>query len=100
MYTLNCIFHSDISIPIIGPVIDYLTGGLFGQECSHLSQYHFNVFLVLLILCIQVTRRLYECLYVSIFSTSRMHIVHYVLGIYFYTAVGLTALLHQQAGIL
>ena len=99
VYTINCIFHSGISIPIIGPVIDSITGSLFQQHCSTLSQCHFNVLLVLMLLCVQVTRRLYECLYVTVFSKSRMHIVHYVLGFYFYTAVGLTALLHLRAGM-
>ena len=96
IFTLNCIIlHSDISIPIIGPIIDILTGE---REHTEVGQYHFNVFLVLLLLCVQVTRRLYECLFVTVFSSSRMHIVHYVLGLYFYTAVGLTALLHLQSG--
>ena len=29
-----------------------------------------------------------------------MHIVHYVLGLYFYTAVGPTALLHLNSGVI
>ena len=96
IFTLNCIIlHSDISIPIIGPIVDILTGE---REHTEVGQYHFNVFLVVLLLCVQVTRRLYECLFVTVFSSSRMHIVHYVLGLYFYTAVGLTALLHLQSG--
>ena len=92
-------FHSNISIPIIGTAVNTLTGGLLHRECTEVSQYHFNVFVVLLLLCVQVSRRLYECLYVSVFSTSRMHVVHYVLGLYFYTAVGLTALLHLNSGM-
>ena len=99
VFALRCIFHSNISIPIIDTTINTLTGGLPHQECAEISQYHFNVFLVLLLLCVQVSRRLYECLYVSVFSRSRMHIVHYVLGLYFYTAVGLTALLHLNSGM-
>ena len=97
-FTLRCIFHSDISIPIIGAFVDTITGGLLHRVCDGVSQYHFNVFLILLLLCVQVSRRLYECLYVSVFSSSRMHIVHYVLGLYFYTAIGLTALLHLNSG--
>ena len=97
VFTLKCIFHSNIPIPI---TIDTLTGGLLHRECTEVSQYHFNVFVVLLLLCVQVSRRLYECLYVSVFSTSRMHLVHYVLGLYFYTAVGPTALLHLNSGVI
>ena len=100
VFALKCIFHSNISIPIISPIINTLTGSLLHRECTEVSQYHFNVFLVLLLLCVQVSRRLYECLYVSVFSNSRMHVVHYVLGLYFYTAVGLTALLHLKSGIM
>ena len=96
VFTLRCIFHSDIPIPIINTT---LTGDLLHRECTEVSQYHFNVFVVLLLLCIQVSRRLYECLCVSVFSSSRMHIVHYVLGLYFYTTVGLTALLHLNSGM-
>ena len=99
VFTLKCVFHSNISIPIIGTAVNTLTGGLLHRECTEVSQYHFNVFVVLLLLCVQVSRRLYECLYVSVFSTSRMHVVHYVLGLYFYTAVGLTALLHLNSGM-
>lgn len=98
VYTLKCIFHSDTSIPIIGSMVSTLTGGLFQHQCTAAGQHHFNVFLVLLLLCVQVSRRLYECLYVSVFSTSRMHAVHYLLGLYFYTAVGPTALLHLKSG--
>ena len=100
VFTFKCVFHSNVSIPIIGPIINTLTGGLLHQECIEVSQYHFNVFFVLLLLCVQVSRRLYECLYVSVFSNSRMHIVHYVLGLYFYAAVGPTALLHLSAGMM
>ena len=100
VFTLKCIFHSDTPIPSIDSNINTLTGGLLHRECTEISQYHFNVFVVLLLLCIQVSRRLYECLYVSVFSISRMHIVHYVLGLYFYTAVGPTALLHLNSGVI
>ena len=98
VYTIWCIFHSDVSIPILSSTMDTLTGGLFQHQCTAVSQHHFNVFIVLLLLCVQVTRRLYECLCVSVFSSSRMHLVHYALGLYFYTAVGPTALLHLKSG--
>ena len=100
VFTLKCIFHSNSPISIIDSTINTLTGGLLHRECTEVSQHHFNVFIVLLLLCVQVSRRLYECLYVSVFSTSRMHIVHYLLGLYFYTAVGPTALLHLNSGVI
>lgn len=50
---------------------------------------------VLSMLSLQVTRRLYESLFVSVFSSSaRMHLLHYALGLFFYPAVALTALIH------
>ena len=54
----------------------------------------FEVLLALILICCQVVRRLYECLCVTVFSSSSMHFVHYVLGIYFYTALGPTTLTH------
>ena len=48
-----------------------------------------SVLLGLLLLLFQVSRRLYECLFVSIFS-GRIHIVHYFVGIGFYLLVGAT----------
>ena len=34
----------------------------------------------------------------SVFSDSKMAPVHYILGVYFYTALGPTALLHLNSG--
>ena len=44
--------------------------------------------IAMVMVCLQIGRRLYECLFVSVFSDSRMHWLHYILGLYFYTAVG------------
>ena len=41
---------------------------------------------------IQVMRRMYECLYVHVFSSSSMSIVHYVMGLLFYSLFGLCML--------
>ena len=99
IFPVLCLYFA-LHLPLryLRSIINTVAGGQL-QECSEVSQYHFNIFLVLLLLCIQVTRRLYECLYMTIFSNSWMHIIHYVLGLYFYSAVGPTALLHIQSGI-
>lgn len=59
----------------------------------------FEVSVSLALICLQVSRRLYECLFVSVFSpTASMHLLHYALGMYFYTAIGPTALLTIGTG--
>ena len=62
------------------------------QACYSLQC--FEVLLALILICCQVVRRLYECVWVNVFSDSNMHIAHYILGLYFYTALGPTALVH------
>lgn len=37
-------------------------------------------------------RRLFECLYVSVFSNAVIHIVQYCFGLVYYVLVGLTVL--------
>ena len=78
--------------------MEAVLGDYVSTRCSELSQCHFDVWLVLALVCMQVTRRLYECLFVSVFSDSKMSILHYILGVYFYSCVGLTALLHLGSG--
>lgn len=46
----------------------------------------------LTLLIIQVTRRLCECLMVSVYSNARMNIIHYMFGHLFYIGVGLSML--------
>ena len=79
---------------MIDLVITAISGVDLHRHNDGVSQREVDVAMVLLLVCVQVSRRLYECLCVSVFSESRMHILHYVLGMYFYTALGPTALLH------
>ena len=46
----------------------------------------------LLLLIIQVTRRLCECKMVSVYSNAQMNIIHYMFGHLFYIGVGLSML--------
>ncbi|XP_066287587.1 polyprenol reductase-like [Branchiostoma lanceolatum] len=48
---------------------------------------HVSVLLALILLEFQMIRRLWECLYVSIFSDVSVHLVHYLLGMIYYLAV-------------
>lgn len=76
--------------------LTFMSGLPIEEECRApgLTQQYFDTLVAMALLCLQVSRRLYECLFVSVFSKSKMHFLHYVLGIYFYTALGPTALLH------
>ena len=50
-----------------------------------------SIFLALSMLSIQTLRRLYECLFISKFSQiSKIHLGHYLLGIFFYMLVNIT----------
>ncbi|XP_054438250.1 polyprenol reductase [Pteronotus mesoamericanus] len=51
-----------------------------------------SAFLVLVFLWLHSLRRLYECLYVSVFSNTMIHVLHYCFGIVYYVFVGLTVL--------
>ena len=96
-FLLTCITGSRQFIPVVDKVFNATIGD---RECGRggeFTQHHFDTFVVLFLLCVQVTRRFYECLFVNVFSAAaRMHPVHYLLGMYFYSMVGPTALLHMQ----
>ncbi|XP_014441479.2 polyprenol reductase [Tupaia chinensis] len=49
-------------------------------------------FLVLVFLWLHSWRRLFECLYVSVFSNTVIHVVQYCFGLAYYVLVGLTVL--------
>ena len=46
----------------------------------------------LVLVCFQVVRRSYESLFVTVFSSSQMHLAHFLLGLFFYTSLGPMAL--------
>ncbi|EPY86473.1 steroid 5 alpha-reductase 3-like protein [Camelus ferus] len=51
-----------------------------------------SAFLVLAFLWLHSLRRLFECVYVSVFSNAVIHIVQYCFGLVYYILVGLTVL--------
>ncbi|KAM5340916.1 polyprenal reductase [Glossophaga mutica] len=51
-----------------------------------------SALLVLVLLWLHSWRRLFECLYVSVFSSSVIHVVQYCYGLAYYVLVGLTVL--------
>ena len=78
MLVLHC-FHGVTSVP---------------KAMSHILSLHFTphidcftVFVSLFLLLVQTCRRLYECCFISVFS-SRIHILHYFVGIAFYILDG------------
>ncbi|XP_065918810.1 polyprenol reductase-like [Dysidea avara] len=52
----------------------------------------FEVVLALAVQTLQVTRRFLECVCISVFSSSKMHILHHLVGVFFYTWNGPTIL--------
>ncbi|VDK77930.1 unnamed protein product [Litomosoides sigmodontis] len=70
-------------VAFIAILFAFIDIGLIGGEL----RYNGNLILISLglsLYLIHVLRRLYECLYVSIFSDSNMNILHFLLGITFY----------------
>lgn len=51
-----------------------------------------SVIIAMVLIIIQVTRRLGECIFLSVYSEAKMNIVHYVFGLLFYFGVGLSLL--------
>ena len=84
-------------ISVLDDVVHFATGGYL-DKCSVITRHHVDVAVLLSMLSVQVLRRLYECLCVSMFSSSaRIHLVHYILGMFFYPAVAFTSLLHLDS---
>ena len=78
----------------IGKVLSLLIGHdtevvIIGQH-QRFSTCQFEIILALTMQTFQVTRRFLECLYVSVFSNSEMHFLHYIVGHFFYTWTGPT----------
>ena len=100
VYFNSCVLKRSAPIPVLDDIITLITGGFPHHQCqlAPTQQQHVDTAVVLSMLSVQVVRRLYECLFVSVFSDSRIHLVHYMLGMFFYPAVALTALLHMDVG--
>ena len=95
VYFFHCVYLHCVRVPILDNIIHLVTGNFLHMKCLlTFSQRHMDVIVVLSMLIVQVIRRLYECLYVTVFSDARIHLVHYILGLCFYPAAALTALLH------
>lgn len=61
----------------------------FFHSTSELSLAHIPVTLSLLLVIIQTSRRLTECVFVTNFNpNSRMHLAHVIFGMFFYTVIG------------
>ncbi len=97
-YSSHCFLH--MRLPLLDPIVETVIGKFVILRCGHFSQAQFEVWLVLFLLCLQVSRRLYECVCESVFSDNKMGLVHYIIGFYFYSSVGLVALLHLDSGLL
>ena len=72
--------------------------GIANVRAGLCSVWQLEVVIAMAMVCLQIGRRLYECLFVSTFSDARIHWLHYVLGVYFYTAIGPVIFLHLDNG--
>lgn len=80
--------HTFVFTPLIIPmkkVFGYL------DSPNYYTIRNSSVFLALFMLSLQTLRRLYECIFISKFSqAAKMHLGHYLLGIFFYILVNIT----------
>ncbi|KAM8746333.1 polyprenal reductase [Acanthopagrus schlegelii] len=91
---LNFTFqHQSFSSWLTG-ILDFLTGvPTTKNQAPQLS-----TLLVQLLFCIHSLRRLMECLFVSVFSDGKIHLVQYVFGLGYYLILGLTVLCSDRLG--
>ncbi|XP_785169.3 polyprenol reductase isoform X2 [Strongylocentrotus purpuratus] len=61
------------SYPVSPPAVDLLT-----------------VLIAMAVIVIHAHRRIYECLAVSVYSNSSIHVTHYITGIFFYSFIGIS----------
>ena len=77
---------------ILNTVVGHDIEVVIREQHWRFSTCQFEIILALTMQTLQVIRRLSECLYVSVFSNSQMHLLHYLVGYYFYTLTGSTIL--------
>lgn len=98
-YALSFIWNSSL----LGLVVyAWFLGGTFPQKLIGLLMYltyypdepssHLSIILAMILIVVQATRRTYECFFVSSYSNSKIHLIHYVMGLYFYLSLGLSVL--------
>lgn len=92
----NTAFHRclEMSLGILYYPTDlsaFLSAGEYGGD-------YVSVVLSLVMVCVQVVRRTYESVFVTRFSSSQMHLGHFLLGLFFYTSLGPTALYQLRGG--
>ena len=77
---------------ILTIVIGHDTGAVINKQNWRFSTCQSEIILALVMQTFQVTRRFLECLYISVFTNSQMHLLHYIVGYFFYTWTGPTIL--------
>ena len=75
---------------LLGVIIGHDTEVVISEQQWRFSNCQFEIVLALMLQTFQVARRFFECLYVSVFSDSQMHFLHYLVGYFFYTWTGAT----------
>ena len=86
------------STPLLKPLIFSLYIAFYPYQPQETTccctQQHLEVLLALILVCFQIGRRLYESLFITEFGSSKMHLLHFVYGVFFYTALGPAVLSH------
>ncbi|XP_076872319.1 polyprenal reductase isoform X2 [Brachyhypopomus gauderio] len=81
---------------LLGEVFpEFLTGALeflSGRPTSYWNEIPLTILVLQTLLWVHCIRRLIECLTVSIFSASSIHVVQYAFGLSYYILLGLTVL--------
>ncbi|CAM6085754.1 unnamed protein product [Calypogeia fissa] len=92
---------SSLAAQLVNAPMSYLQGDSSMGDIEKYGKDAWRLVFLLLLFEIHLTRRLYECLFVSSFSPSaRMNFFGYIIGLGFYTAVPLTLFLQgfQEEG--
>lgn len=100
-YIVACMFHSFLLWTLYQvyfrkracpEFLSFLLRSFSSQTIAH-NILPEDVVISLLLMIMQVFRRLFECFFVSVYSDAKMSIIHYGFGLFFYVAVGISLIL-------
>ena len=77
-------------------VVNWLTFNEYSSTPYFVTCSQSTTIIVLFCLTLQGFRRFYECMFISVFSNSTMHVFHYLAGLFFYSCQGITVLLGSR----
>ena len=96
---ITCVYLGHVPYVLwwVQTALTYITGHdtevVIAEQQWRFGTCQFEVVLALVLQTLQVTRRFLECVCISVFSSSsKMHILHHLVGVFFYTWNGPTIL--------